>query len=41
MDYVGADDGVLHPKPEADMFLEFQKKFGLKAAGNRSGWRYI
>ena len=30
MDYVGADDGVLRPKPEADMFLEFQKKFGLK-----------
>ena len=29
-DYVGADDGVLRPKPEADMFLEFQKKFGLK-----------
>lgn len=29
-DYIGADDGVLRPKPEADMFLEFQRKFGLK-----------
>ena len=29
-DYVGADDGVKRPKPEADMFLEFQHKFNLK-----------
>lgn len=29
-DYVGADDGVKRPKPEADMFLEFQRKFQLK-----------
>ena len=35
-DYVGADDGVLRPKPEADMFLEFQKKFGLKPQDRKS-----
>ncbi len=29
-DYVGADDGIKRPKPEADMFLEFQNKFSLK-----------
>ncbi len=29
-DYVGADDGVKRPKPESDMFLEFQHKFKLK-----------
>lgn len=29
-DYVGADDGIRKPKPEADMFLEFQNKFHLK-----------
>ena len=29
-DYIGADDKVLRPKPEADMFLEFQRKFGLQ-----------
>lgn len=29
-DYVGADDGIKRPKPEADMFLEFQHKFNLK-----------
>lgn len=30
-DYLGADDGIRRPKPEADMFLEFQEKFGLQA----------
>lgn len=30
-DYVGADDGVKKPKPEKDMFLEFQQCFGLRA----------
>lgn len=29
-DYIGADDGVKRPKPETDMFLEFQKSFKLK-----------
>lgn len=29
-DYIGADDGVKRPKPEADMFLEFQHKFHLE-----------
>lgn len=28
-DYVGADDGVKRPKPEKDMFVEFQNRFGL------------
>lgn len=30
-DYVGADDGIRKPKPEKDMFLEFQEQFGLLA----------
>ncbi|MGC4019813.1 MAG: HAD family hydrolase [Muricomes sp.] len=30
-DYIGADDGEKRPKPEKDMFLEFQQNFGLKA----------
>lgn len=30
-DYLGADDGIRKPKPEADMFLEFQEKFGLRS----------
>lgn len=30
-DYIGADDGVKKPKPDGDMFLEFQEKCGLKA----------
>ncbi|MFV0529654.1 MAG: HAD family hydrolase [Lachnospiraceae bacterium] len=29
--YVGADDGIKRPKPEKDMFLEFQQNFGLHA----------
>ena len=28
-DYVGADDGRRRPKPEADMFLEFERRFRL------------
>lgn len=30
MDYIGADDGSKRPKPEPDMFREFQEKFDLK-----------
>ncbi len=30
-DYIGADDGTKRPKPEPDMFREFQSKFHLEA----------
>lgn len=30
-DYIGADDGIKRPKPETDMFLEFQKCFQLRS----------
>lgn len=29
-DYIGADDGVIRPKPAPDMFRRFQQSFGLK-----------
>lgn len=30
-DYIGADDGIKRPKPETDMFFEFQNNFQLQS----------